>query len=130
MKDLFSKKDVELAQQGAGMLNFEKKGVIVVKKEDVTSYKPEDLELLLIDAGAEDIITEDEVIRIITAPTQYGAMLKALDANKIPIDESALEYLSKDEKQLSEESQQQLEATIEALEELDDVDAVYTNAGF
>lgn len=109
---------------------FDRKGVIRVSKAQVASRSWDELELQLIDAGAQDIRTDDEeVITVLGAPTELQKIKIAIEALGLPIDEIGFEWITKTPVLISEPDKQETVANfLGALEDLEDVTAVYTNA--
>ena len=86
-----------------------------------------DLELDLIDAGAQDIKREEEGITIITKVEDLQKVKKFLDEKNIKTETAEIEYVAKDELEVGQDDKQKLEKFIETLEDLDDVADYYTN---
>lgn len=106
---------------------FEKKGVArveIVPEGDVR----DELELALIEAGAEEIEYEDGMT-VICAVADLKNIVDALAENGIETSGAGLEYIAKDTLNLSAGDEEKLFSLMEAIEEDDDVSNVYTNAG-
>lgn len=86
---------------------------------------PEELELELIDFGADEIFEDDGFIFIYAGFKDFGAIQKYLEDNNLPIVESGFERIPNVTKELNEEQQQEVEKLIDRLEEDDDVLNVY-----
>ena len=110
---------------------FERKGVIVLDTAALAGKDQDDIELTLIDAGADDIIKENEVWEIQTAPDKLNAVIVALKKENLEAKESGLQYLSKNDVIIGDlEEQRKLENFYNLLDDLDDVNSVYTNANW
>jgi YebC/PmpR family DNA-binding regulatory protein len=120
-----SRADGELGKTGSLNHIFERKGVFRLPAEGLNL---EDLELELIDFGAEEIFEDEGEIIIHTAFTDFGAMQKALDARNIPVTNSELQRIPLTTVELTDEQFEDIEALVEKIEEDDDVQAVYHNA--
>ncbi len=106
---------------------FDKKGIVRV--EDVSAVADKDeLELALIEAGAEEI-NFDEGLTVITAIADLKTVVDALTNLGLDAGNAGIEYLAKDDLSLSAEDEEKLFAMMEAVEDDDDVTNVYTNAG-
>ena len=103
---------------------FERKGVFKIAAEGVNV---EDLELELIDYGAEDIFVEDGEIYVYTQFSDFGAMQKALEERGLNILSSELQRLPNNTTELSGEQEEAILNLIEKIEDDDDVQAVYHN---
>lgn len=113
-----------IATPGAVSYNFDRKGVIRIKKEGVVE---DDLFLLISGAGAEDFSSEDDQYAIITPMEKFLIVKEAIEQAQIKCEEASLEMIPKTRVEVSEEDANQNIALIEWLENLDDVDAVYHN---
>ena len=115
-----------LGTSGSVSFMFERKGIF---KIDATGLNKDDLELQLIDWGAEDIEWDDESNDMIvtTAFVDFGKMQQALEENKIPVKETNKIFVPTTTIELPEEQQKDVLNLIERLEDDDDVVAVYHN---
>jgi YebC/PmpR family DNA-binding regulatory protein len=120
----FSKNGGSMGNSGSVAFMFERKGVL---KFDPSKINLDDLELDLIDAGAEDIERGDDEIVIYTKFTEFGHMLKFLESIKLEPKSSELQYIPSTTKELSEAEQDEVLKLVEALESDDDVQTVYHN---
>jgi YebC/PmpR family DNA-binding regulatory protein len=120
-----SRADGELGKTGSLNHIFERQGVFRLPAEGLVL---EDLELDLIDFGADEIFEDEGEIIIHTAFTDFGAMQKALDERKITVTSSELQRIPLTTVELSDEQFEAIETLIEKIEEDDDVQAVYHNA--
>ena len=107
--------------------NFERKGVISIASENLPKNNWDELELELIDAGAEDINKEEAGATIVTAIGNLQAVKKFLDSKNISVESAELEYIAKEKKELNEEDLKKVEQFIDALDECEDVSNYYTD---
>jgi YebC/PmpR family DNA-binding regulatory protein len=121
---LFSKNGGAMGNSGSVMFLFERRGVF---KFDPTLLNLDELELDLIDAGAEDIQRDEEEIIIYTKFTEFGHMQKFLESKNLEPKSSELQYIPATTKELSEAEQDEVMECVSALEEDDDVQTVYHN---
>jgi YebC/PmpR family DNA-binding regulatory protein len=94
-------------------------------KIDKAEYDPEELELELIDYGADEIFVEDEFIMIYSSFENFGAIQGALEEKGIEIITSGFERLPTTTKTVTEEQEEDMNKLLERLEEDDDVLNVY-----
>jgi YebC/PmpR family DNA-binding regulatory protein len=120
----FSKNGGSMGNSGSVAFLFERKGVF---KFDPSKLNIDDLELDLIDAGAEDIERNDDEIVIYTKFTEFGHMQKFLESKHLEAKSSEIHYVPNATKELSEEQQDEVFKLIEVLEGDDDVQQVYHN---
>ena len=123
VRHALSKNGGNLGEPGSVAYLFEKKGAIVI---DATRYSEDDL-MVAVEAGAEDISTDDDVFEVVTEPTEFAAVLAALEAAGVAIESAELAYRPSSLVPVDEHKATSLMRLIEVLEELDDVDAVHAN---
>lgn len=116
-----------LGESGSVAWQFEEKGVITVRAE---GQDPEELMLLAIDAGAEDIEEAGEIIQIYTSRNDLQKVREALDEYNLPIESAELQMVPTNMLELDPETQVSVAKLIEALEDLDDVQQVFVNVDF
>lgn len=120
----FSKNSGNMGNSGSVAFMFERKGIF---KFDPSKLNLDEMELDLIDAGAEDIQREEEEIIVYTKFTEFGHMAKFLESKGLEPKSSELQYIPNATKELSEAEQDEVMECISALEEDDDVQNVYHN---
>ncbi|MDQ1467423.1 MAG: hypothetical protein QOH10_1838, partial [Actinomycetota bacterium] len=124
IKNLFSRNGGSFAEPGAVSWQFERKGVIEVDK----SADEDELMLVAADAGADDVTDAGESWHVSTPPTELHAVRTAIEAANIPVKESDLTMVPTTSVELGEESAaKSVLRLVDALEEHDDVEAVYAN---
>ncbi|HEY8933914.1 MAG TPA: YebC/PmpR family DNA-binding transcriptional regulator [Cyclobacteriaceae bacterium] len=121
---IFSKNGGMMGNSGSVGFLFERKGVF---KFDPSKINLDELELDLIDAGAEEIESGDEEVIVYTKFTEFGHMQKFLESKHLEPKSSELQYIPTTTKELSEEQQDEVLKLVEALESDDDVQSVYHN---
>ncbi|WP_077614607.1 YebC/PmpR family DNA-binding transcriptional regulator [Caenibacillus caldisaponilyticus] len=124
IRHAFSKHGGNLGESGCVAFMFDKKGVITVAKNDVDE---DQLMLDALEAGAEEMETEDDVYIITTEPEAYRAVRDALREKQYPVEDAELTMVPKTTASLSEEDAAKMEKLIDALESLDDVQDIYHN---
>jgi YebC/PmpR family DNA-binding regulatory protein len=120
----FSRCEGELGKSGSVEYLFERKGVFKISAE---GQNTEELELDLIDFGADEVYEEEGNIYIYTSFADYGKMQKALEDKKIPIVSAELQRLCLNPMDVSESTDASVKKLIETLEEDDDVQNVFHN---
>jgi YebC/PmpR family DNA-binding regulatory protein len=122
IRSYFSRGGGTMGTSGSLDFMFERKGVF---KIPAAGIKIDELELDLIDYGAEDIQEEDEEIVVYTSYTDFVVMQKALEEKGIAVTEAKIERIPTTTKELTEEQAAEVFEMIEKIEEDDDVQAVY-----
>jgi YebC/PmpR family DNA-binding regulatory protein len=124
VRNLFTKFGGSLGEPGSVAYLFEKQGTITI---DAERYSEEDL-LPAIEAGAQDISTDEDVFEVITALPDFTAVRRALEDAGIELESAELAYRPSSLVPVSHEGQVvKLMKLIDALEDLDDVGAVHAN---
>ncbi len=113
-----------LAVTGAVSWNFEKRGVFWVERADLAEERVMEAAL---EAGADDVAALDEGFQVTCFPKSFAAVKAGLAARGIAVARSELSLLPKTVVELAGEPAREMEALLEALEDLDDVQNVYTN---
>ena len=90
----------------------------------------DNIELELIEAGAQDIQKEEEGITIITKIEDLQSVKKFLEEKELETESADIEYVAKEEIDLEEADREKMEKFIEALEDCEDVADYYTNTNF
>ncbi len=123
VRHAFSKYGGSLGEPGSVAYLFEKKGAIAI---DATAYSEEDL-MVAVEAGAEDISTDEDVLEVITQLSEFAAVRDALEQAGIEAQSAELAYRPTTLVPIDEPHAVRLMKLIYVLEELDDVDEVYAN---
>jgi YebC/PmpR family DNA-binding regulatory protein len=123
VRHAFSKHGGSLGEPGSVAYLFEKKGTIVI---DAERYSEEEL-MVAVDAGAEDISTDEGVFEVIAEPADFASVRRALADAGVEMQSAELTYRPSSLVPLDEAQAGSLMKLIESLEESDDVSAVHAN---
>lgn len=127
VRNILNKLNGKLAEGGVGWL-FDKKGVIELSTEENSGKNKDELELAVIEAGAEDIKWDDNILKIYTQPENFEATKKNLEKTGLKIASSSLDLIPKTPIEITDEKiKNQLEKLLDALDEHDDVNEIYSN---
>ncbi len=126
LRHVFSKHGGNLGESGCVAWMFEAKGRLVIDRQ-ATPVDEETLMLEAIEAGAEDMEADEELVEIITAPSQLETVKKTLEASGYKFEDSSMTMIPDSTVDIPRERAQQAVRLLEALEDLDDVQEVYTN---
>ena len=125
VKNVFNRNGGSLAEPGAVAWQFERKGVITLDKAVASE---DDLMLVALDAGAEDIADQGDTWQVTTATTDLNTVRTALTEGGIEVKEAELTMLPSATVEIGEASKaKSVLRVIDALEEHDDVQNVYAN---
>lgn len=125
IRRIFSQHGGNLGETGSVGWMFSPKGIIAIEKSKATE---EQLMTAALDAGAEDINSDDpELFEVTMPPSDFEKVKKALEAAKIPIVSSQVTMLPKNTVKLTGAAATQMLALMNALEDHDDVKVVFAN---
>jgi len=126
-RHIFSKNGGNLGESGSVSWMFTEKGQLTISKEDL-KISGDDLMLLALEAGAEDIEEQDESFEIYTEPAAMQEVRQALLDSGIAIENAEINLIPINRVEISDAEQaKKIIKLIEALENHDDVQKVYTN---
>jgi YebC/PmpR family DNA-binding regulatory protein len=125
IRHLFNKYGGNLGENGSVAWMFEKKGVITVQKDGLTE---DDLMELVLDKGAEDIQDEEEFFEVSTPVEQFEDVRRAIADQGLKIENASLQWIANNLIPVNGENAEKVMKLIEALEDSDEVQNVYSNA--
>ncbi len=123
VKHVFSKHGGSLGEPGSVAYLFDKKGTIVI---DAGRYSEDDL-MVAVEAGAEDVSTDEDVFEVVTEPAAFTAVRRALEQAGVEMQSAELAYRPSTLVPVEEAQAGRLMKLIELLEDNDDVSAVHAN---
>lgn len=125
MRHIFDKNGGNLGESGCVAWMFDKKGLIIIERSDDMDL--DEIMMIAIDTGAEDVEEEEDSIEITTSPEDFETVKKALEDNGLTLASAEITYLPKSTVTLSGKDSEKMEKLIEAMEDHDDVQNIYTN---
>jgi YebC/PmpR family DNA-binding regulatory protein len=126
VRNIFSKYGGNLGSHGSVNYLFNKKGVIRVLRSEVPSL--EKFELAMIDAGADDIIEEEEGLTILTSPEKLSAVKGSLEKSGVKTESADIEMVSGSKISLPDQAaNDKLLKLLEELENCEDINNYFTN---
>lgn len=128
VKLILSKAGGHFAANGSVLWMFERKGTVLGKRTDGVVGLGDDLELALIEAGADDIQESEGHVRVLSDSHVWTAIRDVLKSKNFEIDSAGLQFIAKQTAPVAADAMTKVDALIEALEEDDDVSEVNTNA--
>ncbi len=127
IRSTFTRNGGALGGTGTVAWQFEQKGLITV---DAAGKDVDDLTLKAIEAGADDVQESDGTLEVYTKPEDLYAVSTSLTKQNVPIASAELSMLPKTTVELDEKASLQTLKLLDKLEELDDVQHVYSNVDF
>lgn len=128
VRSTLSKNGGSLGNSGSVLYMFNQKGVISIAKDDIAERDQDEIEMMAIEAGAEDIKVEEEGITIITAREDFHSVSEVLEKAEVNMTEAGIEYITDNMIPVDEAVKGRLEKLLEILDDNEDVNKVYTNA--
>lgn len=129
IKHLFSKFDGSMGGPNSVSWMFDRKGVILIPKP--AQEKKEEIEMQIIESGAEDFKEEPEIMAVYTKPEDLMKVKDNLEKQGLQIESAKIEYVAKEEMQITDQHvKERIEKFYEALDEHEDVNNYYSNANF
>jgi len=128
IKQILNQNNGKLVGEGAVKWMFEKKGCITLRITNQYEYiNKEDLEMLAIEAGAEDIYWHNEVLDVHTKIEGLERVKKSLEEKNIRVDSVSLDWVPKEEIMVDGKTKQACQKLFEALDENEAVQEIYSN---
>ncbi|MBI5144070.1 MAG: YebC/PmpR family DNA-binding transcriptional regulator [Candidatus Omnitrophica bacterium] len=124
VRTIFAKKGGNMAGAGSVSWMFEKKGYIVVSKKTIDEDK---LMGIVLDAGAEDMVTEEENHAVKTEPQDFYKVKKALEDAGIKTESAEITLVPKSTVKVTGGDAKKVLDLVDAIEEHEDVQNVYAN---
>ncbi|CAN5532168.1 YebC/PmpR family DNA-binding transcriptional regulator [soil metagenome] len=127
LRHTISKTNGNLGESGSVSWMFERKGIITIPSAGVNE---DELMEIILEAGADDLKNEEDFFEVVTTLENFEKVRKTLESKNISMESASLQYIAKDLVALDEKQQGAVMSCIEAVEDNDDVQNVYTNADF
>ena len=127
VRNAFTKGSGNVGTPGCVSYMFDKKGQIIIDKEEF-EMDADELMMLVLDAGAEDFSEEEDCFEVYTDPDSFSEVRQALEEKNIPMVSAEVTMIPQNYVALSDETDiKNLQKTLDLLEEDDDVQNVYHN---
>jgi YebC/PmpR family DNA-binding regulatory protein len=123
VRHLFARADASLGEPGSVAWMFEKKGIVLV---DGGRYSEDDA-IPAIDAGAEDVASEGDSLRVVCDPTDLRAVRQALEDAGVEVQSTEQSMVPKSTVGLEADGARKLLRLLDMLDDHDDVDQVHAN---
>ena len=127
VRHIFSKNGGSLGESGSVAWMFERKGIVSLPQQGKSE---EDILGIVLDEGAEDLSSQDEYFEVQAPVESFEPVRKALLNNNLQIENASLQWIAKNNISVAGEDAEKVMKLIEGLEDIDDVQNVYSNADF
>lgn len=124
---IFSRNGGNMGSSGSVAYMFDRKGYLVVEREGLDLDEDAMFEAIL-ETGAEDLKTSEDIFEIITDPKDFPAIKEALSSQDLTFAEAKLSMIPQNYVALTDEQMEKLDNLVDKLEDDDDVQDVFTNA--
>ena len=128
VRSAFNRGGGNLGESGCVAWNFDLRGVVTIDIED--DERAEELGLLAIDAGAEDILIDEGVLEIYSPIESLQEVQKTIQAESVAVRSAEMSMVPKTTIALGDREAEQTLRLLDTLEDLDDVQKAFTNADF
>jgi YebC/PmpR family DNA-binding regulatory protein len=125
VRHLFSKNGGSMSETGSVAWMFDRKGVITLPSE---GKKEDDVMEVVLEAGGDDLTTEEDFFEVQTTVESFETVRRTLVDKKFTIENASLQWIAKNLIEVKGEDAEKVLKMIEALEDIDDVQNVYSNA--
>lgn len=125
LRHIFSRHGGRLAESGSVNWMFDRKGIITIEKSVINE---DDLIMLALDAGADDVIVESDYYEVQTSIENFEKVRKNLLEKNVKIENASLQYVPQNLMKIESKENETVLKLLEILEDHDDVQNVYTNA--
>ena len=129
VRQILNQNGGKIVGEGAIRWLFEQKGVAVIdpKSQPADLQNKENLELAVIEAGADDIYWHDDVLDVHTKPENLETLRKNLEAKGIKVESASMDMVPKEPVEADEATKEACQKLFDALDENDSVQDVYSN---
>ncbi len=125
VRHIFDKYAGNMGTSGSVSYMFENKGVLIVER--TVDLSEDAIMEMTLDSGAEDVIVEEDVYEIRTAPSDFSSVRKYFEEKGITFDEADILMIPNDKIELNSDQLVTFEKMLDAFDDNDDVQAVYHN---
>lgn len=129
VRHAFNKCGGHMGTSGSVAFQFARTGQILFETQGESALEEKILEVAL-ESGADDVVNHDEVTEVLVAPENFAAVKAALEAKGLTPAQADITMRPSNTSAVSGEQAQALQKLIDMLEDLDDVQKVYSNAEF
>lgn len=124
IKGTLSQYGGKMAGEGAVKWMFDRRGIVII---DCEGESKEELELLVIEAGAMDFCQYDKILEVYTKPEELETVRKILEEKKLKIESTSLGWIAKEGIIVADKDKEKAQKLFEALDENDAIQNIYSN---
>ena len=125
VRHLFSKNGGSMGETGSVAWMFDRKGVITLPAE---GKKEDDVVEIILEAGADDLTTEEDYFEVTTSVESFETVRRTLVEKNFTVENASLQWIAKNMIEVKGEDAEKVVKMIESLEDIDEIQNVYSNA--
>ncbi|WP_085991796.1 YebC/PmpR family DNA-binding transcriptional regulator [Oceanobacillus senegalensis] len=126
VRHAFKKNGGNLGENGSVSFMFDRKGYIIVNNED-GEVDEDELTLVVLEAGADDIVPQDGAYEIFTTPENFQAVVNQLTEAGYNVEDSEVTLIPQNYNSVSDEDAEKMQTLIETLEDNEDIQDIHHN---
>ncbi|RED65609.1 YebC/PmpR family DNA-binding transcriptional regulator [Cohnella lupini] len=127
VRSIFGKRGGNLGESGCVAYMFDQKGLLVITRDEDDGLDEDSFMMEALEAGAQDVVSEEESFEILTAPEDFDAVKNKLEAAGYKFETSGVRWLPQNTVAADGENADKLLRMMDAFEDNDDVQDVYHN---
>ncbi|HEY2494106.1 MAG TPA: YebC/PmpR family DNA-binding transcriptional regulator [Paenibacillus sp.] len=127
VRSIFNKRGGNMGESGCVAYMFDQKGMLVIDREKFADLDEDTLMMQAIESGADDMVTNDDSFEVLTHPHEFESVKSALEEAKFEFSSSEVSWIPQNTVDVEGENAEKLLKMMDAFEDNDDVQDVYTN---
>ncbi|WP_438349754.1 YebC/PmpR family DNA-binding transcriptional regulator [Paenibacillus sp. FA6] len=127
VRSIFNKLGGNMGESGCVSYMFDQKGMLIIDREKYEDLDEDTLMLQAIEAGAEDVITNDDSFEVLTHPHEFETIKRLLEEEDLEFSSSEVRWIPQNTIDVEGENAEKLLRMMDIFEDNDDVQDVYTN---
>ncbi|MGF7045806.1 YebC/PmpR family DNA-binding regulatory protein [Paenibacillus sp. DS2015] len=127
VRSIFNKRGGNMGESGCVAYMFDQKGILIIDREKFADLDEDILMMQSIESGADDIVTNEDSFEVLTHPHEFESVKSAMEAAKFEFSSSEVSWIPQNMVGVEGENAEKLLKMMDAFEDNDDVQDVYTN---
>ncbi|AJS59445.1 YebC/PmpR family DNA-binding transcriptional regulator [Paenibacillus sp. IHBB 10380] len=127
VRSIFNKRGGNMGESGCVAYMFDQKGMLVIDREKFADLDEDTLMMQAIESGADDMVTNEDTFEVLTHPHEFESVKSAMEEAKFEFSSSEVSWIPQNTVDVEGENAEKLLKMMDAFEDNDDVQDVYTN---
>lgn len=127
VRSIFNKRGGNMGESGCVAYMFDQKGMLVIDRAKFADLDEDTLMMQAIESGADDMVTNDDSFEVLTHPHEFESVKSAMEEAKFEFSSSEVSWIPQNTVDVEGENAEKLLKMMDAFEDNDDVQDVYTN---